>query len=87
MKYIVRKKKKKYCIFSSSRAHAMDSQGELAVCREFDRNIELVSRRVSEWCLLVLTPVLTPVYNTLIKKVIIRNIMESVKIYYVSCYY
>ena len=33
----------------------MDSQDEWAVCPEFDGNIKLVSGRVLEWCLLVLT--------------------------------
>ena len=32
----------------------MDSQGEWPVCRELDRNIELISGSVSEWYLLVL---------------------------------
>ena len=33
----------------------MDSQDEWAVCREFDRNIELISGSVSDLCLLILT--------------------------------
>ena len=42
-------------IFSPSRARAMGNQDEWAVCRKFDGKIKLISGRVSEWCLLVLT--------------------------------
>ena len=54
-------------IFSPSRARAMDRQDEWAVCREFDGNIKLVSGRVSEWCLLVLT--FPCVYDPLVPRV------------------
>ena len=54
-------------IFSPSRARAMVSKDEWAVRREFDGNIKLVSGRVSECCLLILT--FPCVYDPLVSRV------------------